>query len=142
MDDTDPVKFVEENPEEEESEEDGEADGDDQPIRGRIPTTCGGGALQVGWVRTILISYERLEILRSAFILSACPRSRTWKESITLHKMFSKLNILRGIRNIQKILGKTKNISKENRLILINIFIDHFDRLHCQHRILWKEILQ
>ena len=29
---TDPVKFVEENPEEEESEEDGEADGDDQPI--------------------------------------------------------------------------------------------------------------
>ena len=32
MDDTDPVKFVEENPEEEESEEDGEADGDDQPI--------------------------------------------------------------------------------------------------------------
>ena len=30
--DTDPVKFVEENPEEEESEEDGEADGDDQPI--------------------------------------------------------------------------------------------------------------
>ena len=30
--DTDPVKFVEENPEEEESEEDGEADGHDQPI--------------------------------------------------------------------------------------------------------------